>query len=123
MPNIHEYYQQISLSNGLSTVCTHLCNRTFSVFRAISGKVIQCILVFLKNGIIQANYTRQNGVHPQAFAIYEGKYLHILEASGQAFRNYPSHADFQPSRPILGQICKSKFKNRVIYFYIIKNVK
>ncbi len=60
MPNILEYPLQISLSYGLIPVCTHLCNQIFSVFRAISGKVIQSILVFIKSCIIQANYILQN---------------------------------------------------------------
>jgi predicted DNA-binding transcriptional regulator len=65
MPNILEYYLQISLSDGLIAVCTLHCSRTFSVFCANSGKVIQSILSFFKSGIIQANYTLQNWVHYQ----------------------------------------------------------
>ncbi len=65
MPNILEYPLQISLRYGLIPVCTHLFNRPFSVFRAISGKAIQSILDFLKNGIIQANYTLHKSQYPQ----------------------------------------------------------
>ncbi len=69
MPNILEYPLLISLSYGLIPVCTHLCNRTLSVFSAIYGKVIQSILVFIKSGIIQANYTLQKIQHsPKHFA-------------------------------------------------------
>jgi hypothetical protein len=62
MPNILEYYLQISLSDGLIAVCTHLCNRTFSVFRAISGKVIQSVLFFLKACVVWSIYTLQNWI-------------------------------------------------------------
>jgi hypothetical protein len=75
MPNILEYPLQISLSNGLIPVCTHLCNRTSSVFRAISGKVFQCILVFIKSCIIQAIYTLQNWVYPQKHFAYSCEVL------------------------------------------------
>jgi hypothetical protein len=75
MPNILEYHQQISLRNGLIPVSTLLCNRTFSVFCAIFGKVIQSILVFLKSGINQAKYTLQNWVYPQKHFAYSCEVL------------------------------------------------
>ncbi len=65
MPNILEYPLKISLSYGLIPVCTHLCNRTLSVYHANFGKVIQSILDFLKSCIIQAKYTLQNWVCSQ----------------------------------------------------------
>jgi hypothetical protein len=75
MPNILEYPLQISLSYGLIPVCTHLCNRTPSVFSAISGKVIQSIYIFLKSPIIQANYTLQKSQYPQKHFAYSCEVL------------------------------------------------
>jgi hypothetical protein len=62
MPNILEYHQQISLSIRLIPVCTLLYNRTFSVFSANSGKVIQSILFFLKACVVRSIYTLQNWI-------------------------------------------------------------
>jgi hypothetical protein len=70
MPDILKFYLQISLSNGLIAVCTLQCNRTNSVFGAISGKVLQNILVFPKSLLIQANYTLKNRVCPQKHSRY-----------------------------------------------------
>lgn len=60
MPNILEYYLQISQTYGLIAVCTLLTKRITSVFCAISGKVIQSTLFFPQSGLIQSNYTLQN---------------------------------------------------------------
>lgn len=75
MPNILKYYLQISLSAGLIPNCTHLCYRRFSVNRAISGKAIQSILVFLKISIIQSNCTIQNLLNLQKHSIYTQEVL------------------------------------------------
>lgn len=75
MPNTLEYPLHLSLNYGLIIVCTHLCNRIFSVFCANSGKVIQRILVFLKSGIIQTNYTLQKSTYPQKHVRYSNKVL------------------------------------------------
>jgi hypothetical protein len=60
MPDILEFYLQISLNYGLIAVCTHHCNRTSSVLHAVSGKVLHHHLVFPKSPLIQANCTLQN---------------------------------------------------------------
>jgi hypothetical protein len=70
MPNILEYPLLISLSYGLIPVCTHLCNRTLSVFSAIFGKVIQSILVFFQSCLIQAIYTLQKSQYPKKHFTY-----------------------------------------------------
>ncbi|WP_291861587.1 hypothetical protein [Marinilabilia sp.] len=70
MPDILKFYVPISLSNGLIAVCTLQCNRTFSVFPAISGKVLQHLLIFPKSLHKQARYTLQNRVYPQKHSHY-----------------------------------------------------
>jgi hypothetical protein len=75
MPNTLEHHQQISLSYGLIPVCTHLCNRTPSVFSAISGKVIQSILVFFQSCLIQAKYILQKSQYPQKHFAYSYEVL------------------------------------------------
>jgi hypothetical protein len=70
MPDILKIYLQISLSNGLIAVCSLQCNRTNSVFPAISGKVSQFILNFPNSLHKQARYTLQNRVYPQKHSHY-----------------------------------------------------
>lgn len=70
MPDILKFHLPKSLSNGLIAVCTLQCNRTSSVFRAISGKVLQYILIFPKSLHKQARYTLQDWVCPQKHSQY-----------------------------------------------------
>lgn len=70
MPDILKSYQPISLRNGLIAVCTLQSNRISSVFRTISGKVPQYILIFPKSLHKQARYTLQNRVFPQKHSYY-----------------------------------------------------
>ncbi|RCW28790.1 hypothetical protein DFO77_13627 [Marinilabilia salmonicolor] len=70
MPDILKFYLPISLRNGLIAVCTLQCNRTFSVFRTISGKVFQYILFFLKSFGNKPRYTLQNRVCPLKHSHY-----------------------------------------------------
>lgn len=70
MPNILDYYLQVSPIPGLFVVCIHHFHRTLSVFSANSGKVIQSISVFRQSRIIQAGYTLQNWVYPQKHLNY-----------------------------------------------------
>ena len=70
MPDILKCYQPIGLNNGLIAICPLQCNRTFSVFPAISGKVLQHLLIFPKSLHKQARYTLQNRVCPQKHLQY-----------------------------------------------------
>ncbi len=65
MPNILDYYLQVSPIPGLFVVCIPHFDRTLSVLSANSGKVIQSISIFQQSRIIQAGYTRQNRVCPK----------------------------------------------------------
>ena len=75
MPDILKFYLPISLSNGLIAVYTLQCNRTFSVFRAISGKALRYGIFFPKSGHYKARYTLQNRVCPQKHSQYTPEVL------------------------------------------------
>ncbi|RCW39061.1 hypothetical protein DFO77_102216 [Marinilabilia salmonicolor] len=75
MPDILKFYLPTSPRNRLIVVCTHQCNRTSSVFRANSGKVLQYILFFPKSLLKQARYTLQNRVCPQKHSQYTPEVL------------------------------------------------
>src|SRR5690554_6037492 len=70
MPNILNYYLQVSPIPGLFIVCIRHFHRTLSVFSAISGKIHQSISIFRQSNIIQAGYTLQNWVCPKKHLNY-----------------------------------------------------
>jgi hypothetical protein len=73
MPDILEYYLQISLNYGLIVVCTLHCGRTTSVLRANSGKELQHIFVSPKSFQIWAIYALQNLAYPPKHSGYTPK--------------------------------------------------